>query len=151
MDIIDWGYKSSFCHNIVTSKFKQISSPAGAELNRGGYVIYPAKSGHVRTTLIATGSEIPLAVEIASRFKHVQVVSMLNMEIFKEQDSKYQNQILRGCVVAIEAAMPGNWFELADAVIGIDKFGKSGDCDSLYAQYGFDVDKIIKEIKRYLK
>lgn len=132
-------------------KFKQISSPVGAELNRGGYVIYHAKSGHARTTLIATGAEVPLAVEIASRFKHIQVVSMLNMETFKEQDAKYQNQILRGCVIAIEAAAPGNWFELADAVIGIDKFGKSGDCDSLYAEYGFDVDKIIKEIKRYIK
>ena len=42
-------------------------------------------------------------------------------------------------------------FYVNDAGNQIDKFGKSGDCDSLYAEYGFDVDKIIKEIKRYIK
>ena len=130
-------------------KFKQILTPVGADLKRGAYIIYPVKSA--KTTIVATGSEIPLAVEIASRFKHVQVVSMLSMEIFKEQDLQYKKQILRGCVIAIEAATPGNWFELADAVIGIDRFGKSGDCDSVYQEYGFDADKIIKEIKKYLK
>ena len=132
-------------------KFTQIPTPAGTDLSRGGYVIYPAKSGHAKTTLIATGSEVPLAVEIASRFKNVQVISMLNLEIFKEQDAKYKNQILRGCVIVIEAAAPGTWFEIADAVIGIDKFGTSGNGADVYRAYGFDVDKIISEIKQYIK
>lgn len=132
-------------------KFTQIQTPNGADLSHGGYVIFHAKSRHVKTTIVATGSEVPLAVEIASRYKHVQVVSMLNFEIFKEQDAKYQNDILRGCVVVIEAAAPGSWFEIADAVIGIDKFGASGDANTLYREYGFDVDKIISEIKDHLK
>ena len=132
-------------------KFTQIATPRDGDLSRGGYVIYPAKSGRAKTTLVATGSEIPLAVEIASRFKHVQVVSMLNLEIFKEQDAQYKNKTLRGCVVAIEAAAPGVWFEIADAVIGIDKFGASGGADEIYREYGFDVNKIISEIKQYLK
>jgi len=132
-------------------KFKQIAVPNGADLSRGGYIIYPAKSGNAKTTIVATGSEIPLAVEIASRFKNVQVASMLNMSVFRNQDTKYKNQILRGCVVAIEAAAPGNWFEIADAVIGIDSFGTSGDADSIYEKYGFDADKIINEIKQYIK
>ena len=131
-------------------KFKQIETPNDADLKRGGYVIYPAENGRVRVTLIATGSEVPLAVEIASRFKNVQVVSMLSMEIFRTQDLSYKNKILRGCVIAIEAASPGNWFEIADAVIGIDKFGASGDSATLYKEYGFDADKIVKEIKRYM-
>ena len=131
-------------------KFKQIQTPNNVDLSRGGYVIFPAK-GHVKTTIVATGSEVPLAVEIASRYRHVQVVSMLNFEIFKEQDAKYQNKILRGCVVVIEAAAPGLWFEIADAVIGIDKFGASGNADTIYREYGFDVNKIISEIKNYLK
>ena len=132
-------------------KFLQISTPTGADLSRGGYVIYPARSGHAKTTLVATGAEVPLAVEIASRFKNVQVVSMLNLEVFKEQDAQYKNKILRGCVVVIEAASPGTWFEIADAVIGIDKFGASGDGAAVYREYGFDVDKIISETKQYLK
>ncbi len=132
-------------------KFKQIETPSDSNLDCGGYVIYPARSGRPKATLVATGSEIPLAVDIASRFKNVQVVSMLNMETFRSQNESYKNKILRGCVIAIEAAVPGNWFEIADAVIGIDKFGASGDSQSLYKEYGFDADKIIKEIKHYVK
>lgn len=131
-------------------KFKQIMSPNDSQMECGAYVIYPSKSGRVKTTIIATGSEVPLAVEIASRFKNVQVVSMLNVCDFKRQDNMYKNKILRGCVVAIEAACPEPWFEFADAVIGIDKFGASGDGAVVYREYGFDVDKIIKEIKMYL-
>ena len=132
-------------------KVKQISTPKDADLSRGAYVIHPAKSGRAKTTIIATGSEIPLAVEIALRFRNVQVVSMVNMSVFRNQDNKFKDKILRGCVIAIEAAAPGNWFEFADAVIGIDSFGASGDSDTLYFEYGFDVDKIIDEIKQYIK
>jgi transketolase len=132
-------------------KFKQIETPIDSDLNRGGYVIYPAKSGRAKTTIIATGSEVPLAVEIASQFKNIQVVSMLNLETFREQDSAYKNKILRGCVIVIEASTPGNWFEIADAVIGVDRFGMSGNGDMIYNEYGFNANKIIREIKRYIK
>ena len=131
-------------------KFKQIATPRDCDLSRGAYVIYKA-AGRVKTTLVATGSEVPLAVEIASRFKHIQVVSMPNFNVFQNQDNAYKNKILRGCVVVIEAASPGPWFEIADAVIGIDKFGASGDADSVYREYGFDVKKIIAEIRQYIK
>ena len=131
-------------------KFKQIPTPSDSNLSRGAYVIYPAKSGRAKSTLIATGSEVPLAVEIASQFKNVQVVSMVNIVDFRKQDEKYKSLLLRGCVIAIEAAAPSPWFEFADAVIGIDKFGASGDGETLYKEYGFDVDKIIKEIKKYV-
>jgi len=139
------------CIVLSRQKFKQIETPNDADISRGGYVIYPAKSGHAKTTIIATGSEIPLAVEIAERFKNIQVVSMLNLETFRGQDASYKNKILRGCVIVIEAATPGNWFEFADCVIGIDKFGASGDADTIYNEYGFNVDKIIREIKKYIK
>ena len=132
-------------------KFRQIATPNDSNLKRGGYVIHNAKSGHAKTTLIASGSEVPLAVEIASRFKNVQVVSMLNLGKFREQDESYKKQILRGCVIAIEAASPSPWFEFADAVIGVDKFGMSGNGDDVYKEYGFDVDKIISEIKKCIK
>lgn len=131
-------------------KFVQFLSPSDSQMERGAYVICPAKSGRVRATLIATGSEIPLAIDIASRFKNVQVVSMLNMRAFRDQDGAYKKQILRGCVIAIEAASPTPWFEFADAVIGIDKFGESGNGDVVYKKYGFDADAMIKEIKKYL-
>lgn len=131
-------------------KFKQIPTPSDVDLSRGAYVIYPAKSGRAKSTLIATGSEVSLAVEIAARFKSVQVVSIVNVNDFRRQDEKYKSSLLRGCVIAIEASAPSPWFEFADAVIGIDKFGASGDGETLYREYGFDVDKIIKEIKKYV-
>ena len=132
-------------------KFKQIATSTDSNLSRGGYVIYPAKSGRAKTTLVASGSEVPLAVEIASRFKNVQVVSMLNLGAFRVQDEKFKKEILRGCVIAIEAAAPSPWFEFADAVIGVDKFGKSGNGEDVYREYGFDVDKIISEIKKCIR
>ena len=132
-------------------KFKQTETPSDSKMERGAYIIYPAGSCRVRTTLIASGSEIPLAVDIAKMFKNVQVVSMLNMRTFREQDAAYKKQILRGCVIAIEAAIPTPWFEFADAVIGIDEFGESGNGGAVYKKYGFDTDKIIGEIKRFLK
>lgn len=132
-------------------KFRQIQSPNDSEMERGGYVIYPARSGRAKTTIIATGAEVSLAVEIASRFKNVQVVSMLNVSQFRAQDNVYKNKVLRGCVVAIEASSPSPWFEFADAVIGIDKFGASGDGDVVYREYGFNIDKIINEIKNYIQ
>ena len=131
-------------------KFRQIPTPSDADLSRGAYVIYPARSGRAKTTIVATGSEIPLAVDIASRFKNTQVVSVLNMADFKKQDDKYKSMLLRGCVIAIEASAPGAWFEIADAVIGINKFGASGDGETLYNEYGFNADKIINEIKKYV-
>nr|MBQ0091500.1 hypothetical protein [Candidatus Enterousia merdequi] len=139
------------CIVLSRQKFKQIETPNESEFERGGYVIYPAKSGRAKTTIIATGSEVPLAVDIASRFKNVQVVSMLNLETFRNQESTYKNKILRGCVIVIEASTPGNWFEIADAVIGIDKFGTSGNGEDVYNEYGFNPDKIIKEIQKYIK
>ncbi|MCQ2574922.1 MAG: transketolase [Alphaproteobacteria bacterium] len=131
--------------------FKQINTPFDADLSKGAYIIYHAKSKNVKTTIIATGSEIPLAVDIASRYKHVQVVSVVNMLDFKQQSSGYKQNLLKGCVVAIEATTPDNWFKFADVVIGIDEFGKTGSGEEVYKHYGFDTDTIIKEIKQYLK
>ncbi len=132
-------------------KFTQIPTPNDADLSRGGYVIYRPKSSRINATLIATGSEIPLAVAVAQHFKNVQVVSVNELKTFQNQDKKYKNSLLRGCVIAIEAASPESWFSMADAVIGVDKFGLSGNGDDIYKEYGFDVDKIINEIKDYVK
>lgn len=131
-------------------KFQQIQTPKNVDLSFGAYVIYPAKK-RVKMTLLATGSEVPLAVSVASQFTNIQVVSVLNMNVFRNQTSKYKQKILYGCVIAIEAGSPNLWFEFADAVIGIDKFGTSGNATDIYREYGFDKDKIITEIKKYLK
>lgn len=140
------------CMILSRQKIEQIPIPDGAEVDlmRGGYVIYPATARNVRITLIATGSEVPLAVSVAKKLGgDVQVVSMPSVATFRAQDTDYQHQVLRGYVVAIEASAAAPWFEFADAVVGIDDFGMSGDGDAVYAKCGFDADLIAHQIERW--
>ena len=132
-------------------KFAQIESPRDADISRGAYVIVPAAS-RVRATIIATGAEVPLAVAVAKKLGNwVQVVSMPSVETFRTQDKKYKTQILRGFVVAIEAAATAPWFEFADAVIGIDAFGASGPGADVYKHFGFDADAIADDLRKKIK
>jgi len=81
----------------------------------------------------------------------VQVVSMPSVADFRVQTPEYKQQILRGFVVAIEAAASAPWFEFADAVVGIDRFGMSGDGGVVYSELGFDVDAIVRDISNKIK
>jgi len=129
-------------------KFKQISTPLGADFDRGAYVIHSAKSVRVAATILATGSEVPLAIEVAKKLgSDVQVVSVISVADFRRQKPEYKQQILRGFVVAIEAAASAPWFEFADAVVGIDDFGMSGPGQQVYHEMGFDTDAIVADLK----
>ncbi len=133
-------------------KFVQVPTPLGAEISRGAYIIHPSESGRVRVTLLATGSEVPLAVRVAERLgRDVQVVSVPSVADFRAQNMEYKSRMLSGFVVAIEAAASAPWFEFADAVVGIDKFGASGPGDEIYSMAGFNVDAIVRDIKNQLK
>lgn len=133
-------------------KFAQIETPAGSDIARGAYVIRPAKSSRVRMTIVATGAEVALATDVASRLGDgVQVVSIPSVSNFRAQDAEYKRKVLRGRVVVIEAAASAPWFEFADVVIGIDKFGASGPADAVYRSFGFDADAIARDLKRELK
>ena len=59
--------------------------------------------------------------------------------------------MLRGFVVAIEAAASAPWLEFADAVVGIDRFGMSGDGGMVYSELGFNVDAIVCDISNKIK
>ena len=133
-------------------KFKQIPTPQDAQICRGGYVIRPASTARVRATIIAPGSEVPLAVSVAEKLGDgIQVVSMPSVEYFKRQSDEYKNEILRGFVVVIEAGATSAWFEFADAVVGIDEFGMSGSGSDVYHAYGFDAYKIAQDLKNKIK
>ena len=81
----------------------------------------------------------------------VQVVSMPCVSMFRAQSDAFKKEILRGYVVAIEAAAAAPWFEFADAVVGIDEFGASGDGAAVYEKYGFDADIIARQIEKNIK
>lgn len=140
------------CIVLSRQKIHMVPTPRGAEIGRGAYVIRPAKSARVRLTIIATGAEVPLAVDVANMLGDaVQVVSMPSVEHFRLQFSSYKKQILRGRVVVIEASSPAPWFEFADAVIGVNRFGLSGPGAAVYTKMGFNVEQIVSEIKNLMK
>lgn len=131
-------------------KFAQVPTPANAEVMRGGYIIYDAKKS-VKMTIIATGAEVALAIDVAKKLgPHVRVVSMPSVTHFRANTKKYKSDILRGTVIAIEAAASPAWFEFADIVIGIDEFGASGPGDAVYKHFGFDADAIAENLKHYV-
>ncbi len=140
------------CIVLSRQKIKQASTPLGADLDCGAYIIKSADSARVRATILATGAEVPLAIAVAERLgTGVQVVSVLSVSDFRAQAPEYKQQILRGFVVAIEAATSAPWFEFADAVVGIDRFGMSGNGDAVYSAMGFDVDVIVRDVAGKIK
>jgi transketolase len=138
---------------IVTSrqKFAQIATPSANEIKNGAYIIKPCDAKRAKITLVATGSEVPLAVKVAEKLKSAQVVSMPSVEKFRAMDDKYKKSVLAGRVVAVEAGATGGWFEFADAVLGIDQFGQSGPGKDVLESFGFNAEIIAAEIAKRLK
>ncbi|MDW3024691.1 MAG: transketolase family protein [Alphaproteobacteria bacterium] len=140
------------CIVLSRQKIHQVATPLGADLARGAYIVRAASASRVRMTILATGTEVSLAIDVAERLGDgVQVVSVLSVSDFRAQQAEYKQDILRGFVVAIEAAAGAPWFEFADAVVGVDGFGMSGPGDVVYRTMGFDVDAIVREILDKIK
>jgi len=140
------------CIILSRQKFYQAGAPIVGSVENGGYVIYRARRHRIRMTLVSTGAEVPLAIAVARRLgRDVQVVSMPSVSAFRESSQEYKNKILRGRVVALEAGATSSWFELAQAVIGVDEFGTTGQGDMVYDEYGFDADAIAKAIRYKIK
>jgi transketolase len=126
---------------------------AAGELARGGYVLDAgARRAQPDLVLIATGSEVGLALEAQKRIeeggKAVRVVSMPSHELFLQQPAEYQASVLPDGVrrIAIEAAHPMSWQRFlrpGDVMIGIDHFGASAPYQRLYTEYGITVDAVV--------
>ncbi|GBU09591.1 transketolase [Gammaproteobacteria bacterium] len=122
-----------------------------ADISKGGYVLVEAKS-EAKFTLIATGSEIALAVAAAKILGDgIRVVSMPCVDLFKAQDKAYQQSVLGNTkALAIEAGVSSGWYEFADAVIGLDRFGESAPAPELFKLFGFTVDNVVAKVKDML-
>ncbi|MCL2890205.1 MAG: transketolase, partial [Alphaproteobacteria bacterium] len=132
--------------------------PDGAapdEMEKGGYILRDAVSKKPTITLMATGSEVALALAVQktlySRGVSAAVVSMPAPEIFRLQSDEYRRKILRGRVIVIEAGTTRAWHEFADEVIGVDTFGAGGKGADVYKYFGFDATIIAKKIEAKLK
>ncbi|WP_435310691.1 transketolase [Primorskyibacter sedentarius] len=118
---------------------------------RGAYVLGDRNAAR-DLTLIATGTEVGLAVEAQQRLAqmghHAAVVSMPCWELFAEQEERYQRQVLgKAPRIAIEAAMRfgwDRWLRPGDRFIGMDGFGASASAEVLYDHFGLSVSNIVK-------
>lgn len=120
---------------------------------KGGYVISKAESDTPDGILIATGSEVNLAVQaqkdLKAQGKDVSVVSLPSFDLFEAQDVAYKESVLPKAVtkrVAIEAASPFGWERYIGSegkMIGIDHFGASAPGDFVLEQFGFTVENVV--------
>lgn len=127
------------------------------DFKRGAYILSEAKNNNPEGILIATGSEVQLALqaqeELAKEDIHVRVVSMPSMDTFEEQDDDYKELVLPKTIrkrVAIEMASSFGWHKytgLDGEVIAIDTFGASGPGNELIEKFGFTVENIVNAYK----
>ena len=125
-----------------------------ADIAKGGYVLQDAPNA--RIILIATGSEVELAVKsaaaLAAEGVAVRVVSMPSTDVFDRQDAAYKASVLTHGVprVAIEAGVTDFWYKyvgLEGAVVGIDSFGESAPAPVLFKHFGFTVENVVSKVK----
>lgn len=127
---------------------------------RGGYVLR-REVGGLQAVIIATGSEVGLALEAANQLTAdgvgVRVVSMPCVEVFQAQDAEYRVSVLPDEVrarVAVEAGHPDIWYRIVGLdgrVIGIDGFGMSAPGDVALAECGMTVENVVRAVQETLK
>ncbi|HEY9446573.1 MAG TPA: transketolase family protein, partial [Burkholderiales bacterium] len=130
-----------------------------AAVSRGAYVLSePAQKA--RCVLIATGSEVALAMEAQMRLAEqgvpVRVVSMPSTNVFDRQDAEYRRSVLPPGIprVAIEAGVTDFWRKyvgLEGAVVGIDRFGESAPAGALFKFFGFTPEHVSDAVRTVLE
>ena len=126
---------------------------------KGAYVVYETAEDF-DTILIATGSEVALAIDVAYELEKdgskVRVVSMPSVELFEEQSKEYKEELLPLNVrrrVSLEMGNSALWYKyvgLDGLAIGIDKFGASAPANKVIEEYGFTVEAVVEKIKNEL-
>lgn len=132
----------------------------GKDAFKGGYILADSDKKTPDVILIATGSEVSLAMKAKAELKNegidARVVSMPCMEDFEAQSEKYKNSVLPKSVrarVAIEAGSPLGWYKyvgLDGKVIGMETFGASAPAAKLFEKFGFTVENVVNTVKEVL-
>ncbi|MBO0827162.1 MAG: transketolase [Streptosporangiales bacterium] len=122
-------------------------------VGRGGYVLADAEGGLPRVVLVATGSEVQIAVAARERLQAegtpARVVSMPCLEWFQEQDQAYRDTVLPPAVrarVSVEAGVAQGWREIvgeAGECVSLEHYGASADYKVLYEQYGLTAERVV--------
>jgi transketolase len=133
---------------------------ARENLRKGAYVVSDAKDGKPQAQLLATGSEVQLAVAaqkaLAEEGIQVRVISMPSWDLFEKQSKEYKNSVLLPDVkarLAIEMAHPFGWERYTGDggdILAIDRFGASAPGDRVIKEYGFTVENVVSKVKALL-
>jgi transketolase len=125
---------------------------------RGGYVLAPAR-GKARVTLIASGSEVAIALEaqklLEAESVGTAVVSMPCLDLFNSEDHAYQDRVIdpKTVRIVVEAGSPQGWerwIGREGAVVGMTTFGASAPYEKLYQHFGITPDNVVKAAKARL-
>ncbi len=130
-----------------------------SDISRGGYVISDS-IGQPEAIIIATGSEVELALKAADELKaagkNIRVVSMPSTNIFDAQDADYRESVLPSSVtkrVAVEAGVTDGWWKYVGTngkIVGLDRFGESAPAGQLFKEFGFTVENVVKNVEAVL-
>ena len=128
-------------------------------ISRGGYVLSDS-DGKPEAIIIATGSEVELALKAADQLKaagkKIRVVSMPSTNIFDAQDAAYRESVLPAAVtkrVAVEAGVTDGWWKYVGTngkIVGLDRFGESAPAGQLFKEFGFTVENVVKNVEAVL-
>ncbi len=127
-------------------------------IKKGGYVLSAAK-GAAKAIIIATGSEVELALkaqaELAQKNIQVTVVSMPSTNVFDRQDQAYKDSVLpKGLPrIVVEAGVTDGWWKYvggAGKVIGLDRFGESAPAGQLFKEFGFTAANVVSAVESFI-
>ncbi|MNO35114.1 Transketolase [compost metagenome] len=129
-------------------------------IKRGGYIVSDSKNGTPQAQLIATGSEVQLAVKaqaaLAEEGIDVRVISLPSWDLFEKQDKEYRDSVILPGVkarLAIEMAQTFGWERYTGDqgdILGITTFGASAPGDRVMKEYGFTVENVVSRVKALL-
>jgi transketolase len=142
------------------ASFDRVKYAPANGLRLGGYVLADAPGGAPTVVLMATGSEVELALAARERLAAdaiaARVVSMPSLELFALQPREYRDAVLPPAVtarIAIEAASPQSWYRWVGehgVVMGIERFGASAPYQRIYQEFGFTVESVVGRVKELL-
>ncbi|UCD42482.1 MAG: transketolase [Chloroflexota bacterium] len=135
--------------------------PADNGLERGAYVLKEENEGDPEAVIIATGSEVSIAIEAAEQLssegKKIRVVSMPSWELFDTQAKSYRDSVLPPEIprLAVEAGVSlawGRYLDLdRDIVLGVDRFGASAPYKTIFDHYGLTTQRVVDQVKKLIE
>lgn len=124
-------------------KLKALPQSVFGDVKNGAYLLKEALNAEF--TLLASGSEVNLCLETALKLeekgKKVSVVSMPCFELFEKQEKSYQERLLKGKVIGIEAANSNELYKFCDELFSLQSFGESGKDKAVFEYFGFVAEK----------